>query len=141
MNDTPEKTKLSWWRRLSSGLKRTSARSGPAITDLFTKRKLDRDTLEELEDVLMRADLGVEVAARIVDAVGHGRYDKTISADEVKAILAAEVERSSRRWRNRSSIDAAQKPFVDPGGRRQRLRQDDDDRQARRQVLAPRAAR
>ena len=44
MNDTPEKTKLSWWRRLSSGLKRTSSSLGTAVADLVTKRKLDRET-------------------------------------------------------------------------------------------------
>ena len=63
MNDTtPENTKLSWWRRLSSGLKRTSSSLGTAVADLVTKRKLDRAMLEDIEDVLLRADLGTEVA-------------------------------------------------------------------------------
>src|SRR3954462_9215493 len=94
MNDTiPEKTKLSWWRRLSNGLKRTSTSLGTAVADLVTKRKLDRAMLDEIEDVLLRADLGTEVAARIADAVGAGRYDKAISADDVKAVVAAEVEK------------------------------------------------
>src|SRR5246127_5883460 len=85
MNDTTAGTpKLSWWRRLSSGLKRTSSSLGTAVADLVTKRKLDRAMLEDIEDVLLRADLGTEVAARISAAVGHGRYDKSISADEVK---------------------------------------------------------
>src|SRR5215213_6097763 len=94
MNDTTaENTKLSWWRRLSSGLKRTSSSLGAAMADLVTKRKLDRAMLDEIEDVLLRADLGTDVAARIAAAVGHGRYDKAISADDVKAVVAAEVER------------------------------------------------
>jgi fused signal recognition particle receptor len=49
--------------------------------------------LDEIEDVLIRADLGVESAARIAAAVGEGRYDKSITADEVKAVVAAEVEK------------------------------------------------
>src|SRR5438445_4719287 len=94
MSDTtPEKTKLSWWRRLSSGLKRTSNSLGTAVADLVIKRKLDRAMLDDIEDVLLRADLGAEVAVRIADAVGKGRYDKTISADEVKSVVAAEVEK------------------------------------------------
>src|ERR1700723_2747602 len=94
MSDTtPEKTKLSWWQRLSSGLKRTSSSLGSAVADLVTKRKLDRAMLEDIEDVLLRADLGTEVSARISEAVGHGRYDKSISADEVKAVVASEVEK------------------------------------------------
>ena len=59
----------------------------------MTKRKLDAAMLEELEEVLIRADLGVDVAARIAEAIGEGRYDKAISPDEVKAVLAAEVEK------------------------------------------------
>jgi fused signal recognition particle receptor len=113
MNDTtPEKTKLSWWRRLSGGLKRTSSSLGAAVADLVTKRKLDRAMLEDIEDVLLRADLGTEVAARISAAVGHGRYDKTISADDVKAVVATEVEKVLSPVAKPLEIDATQKPFV-----------------------------
>jgi fused signal recognition particle receptor len=113
MSDTtPEKTKLSWWRRLSSGLKRTSSSLGSAVADLVTKRKLDRAMLDDIEDVLLRADLGTEVAARIAAAVGHGRYDKSISADEVKAVVATEVEKVLAPVAKPLLIDPAQKPFV-----------------------------
>src|SRR6516165_8315363 len=90
---TTETSRLSWWRRLSGGLKRTSSSLSSAVADLVTKRKLDRAMLEEIEDVLLRADLGTEVAARISEAVGAGRYDKTISADEIKSVVATEVEK------------------------------------------------
>src|ERR1700726_478278 len=94
MNDsTPDKTKLSWWRRLSSGLKRTSSSLGSAVADLVTKRKLDRAMLDDIEDVLLHADLGTEVAARIAAAVGVGRYDTATSADDVKGVVATEVEK------------------------------------------------
>jgi fused signal recognition particle receptor len=83
----------SWWQRLSGGLRRTSSSIGGAISDLVAKRKLDRAMLDELEEMLIRADLGVDVAARIVAAVGEGRYDKAIAAEEVQAILASEVEK------------------------------------------------
>jgi fused signal recognition particle receptor len=113
MNDTPpEKTKLSWWRRLSSGLKRTSSSLGTAMADLVTKRKLDRAMLDDIEDVLLRADLGTEVAARIAAAVGVGRYDKAISADDVKAVVAAEVEKVLVPVAKPLSIDATRQPFV-----------------------------
>src|ERR1700743_1056101 len=94
MSDTTSETpKLSWWRRLSSGLKRTSSSLGTAVADLVPKRKLHSAMLEAMEDVLLRADLGTEVASRIAEAVGAGRYDKAISADEVKAVVATEVEK------------------------------------------------
>jgi fused signal recognition particle receptor len=104
--------KPSWWRRLSGGLRRTSASIGGAIADLVTKRKLDAGVLEELEDVLIRADLGVATAQKIAAAVGEGRYDKTVSADEVKAILAAEVEKILAPVACPLAIDGATKPFV-----------------------------
>src|SRR5213080_274010 len=113
MNDTtPETPKLSWWRRLSSGLKRTSSSLGTAVADLVTKRKLDRAMLNDIEDVLLRADLGTEVAVRIADAVGSGRYDKAISADEVKSVVATEVEKVLAPVAKPLEIDAAKKPFV-----------------------------
>jgi fused signal recognition particle receptor len=109
MNET---TKQSWWRRLSSGLKRTSSSLGTAVADLVTKRKLDSAMLEDIEDVLLRADLGTEVAARIAEAVGAGRYDKAISADDVKNVVATEVEKVLAPVAKPLAIDDAQKPFV-----------------------------
>ena len=85
--------KTPWLARLSAGLKRTASALGGAISDLVTKRPLDAATIEELEDVLIRADLGVEVAGRIAAAVAEGRYDKTVEPEEVKRILAGEVEK------------------------------------------------
>ena len=85
--------KTPWLARLSAGLKRTASALGGAIADLVTKRPLDAATIEELEDVLIRADLGVAVAGRIAAAVAEGRYDKTVAPEEVKRILAGEVEK------------------------------------------------
>jgi fused signal recognition particle receptor len=113
MSDTtPGTPKQSWWRRLSSGLKRTSSALGTAVADLVIRRKLDRAMLDDIEDVLLRADLGTTVAVRIADAVGAGRYDKAISADEVKAVVATEVEKVLAPVARPLEIDAAQKPFV-----------------------------
>src|ERR1700716_142505 len=113
MNDTTDgTTKLSWWRRRAGGLKRTSSSIGTAVADLVVKRKLDRAMLEDIEDVLLRADLGTDVAARISAAVGVGRYDKAISADEVKAVVATEVEKVLSQVAKPLVIDATQKPFV-----------------------------
>jgi len=113
MSDTtPGTPKQSWWRRLSSGLKRTSSALGTAVADLVIRRKLDRAMLDDIEDVLLRADLGTAVAVRIADAVGAGRYDKAISADEVKSVVASEVEKVLAPVAKPLEIDAAQKPFV-----------------------------
>ena len=113
MNDsTNQDDKRSWWQRLSAGLKRTSSSIGGAISDLVSKRKLDADTIEALEEVLIRADLGVTTAAKIAAAVAEGRYDKMVTADEVKQILAAEVEKIMAPVAQPLALDAAVRPFV-----------------------------
>lgn len=104
--------KRSWWRRLTEGLSRTSSALTTGITDLFTKRKLDAGTLEDLEDILIQADLGLATSARIAKAVGDGRYDKQIDPSEVKAILAREVETILMPVAQPLVIDATKKPFV-----------------------------
>jgi fused signal recognition particle receptor len=90
MNDSTPKT---WWKRLSGGLARTSSSLGGAIAGLVTKRKLDADTVEELEHELIRADLGPEFAGRMAAALSEGRFDKAVTPDEVKALLAGEIEK------------------------------------------------
>src|SRR5881394_2812033 len=109
MNDTPQQ---SWWQRLSGGLKRTSTSIGTAISDIVSKRKLDAATIEEPEELLIRADLGVDVSARIAAAIGEGRYDKQVSDTEVKTILASEVEKVLAPVAKPLAIDAGVKPFV-----------------------------
>ena len=113
MNDSANQDgKRSWWHRLSAGLKRTSTSIGGAISDLVTKRKLDGATIEELEEVLIRADLGVATAAKVAEAVAEGRYDKTVTADEVKRILATEVEKIMAPVAKPLAVDGAARPFV-----------------------------
>ena len=85
---TPRK---GWLSRLTQGLSKSSKSITTSITSIFSKRKLDAATLEELEDVLIQADLGVAVSERIIKAVSAGRYDKEIEPEEVKRILAEEV--------------------------------------------------
>ncbi len=111
-NPSSDGLKLNWWQRLKSGLARSSSSIGQGITDLFTKRRLDDDTLQDFEDVLIRADLGLPVASRIVEAVGKGRYGKEIEGEEVKAILAAEVTKTLTPVAKPLVIDETKKPFV-----------------------------
>ncbi|MEJ0049769.1 MAG: signal recognition particle-docking protein FtsY [Methylovirgula sp.] len=104
--------KLSWWKRLREGLSRSSQAIGGGINDIFSKRKLDADTLQELEDVLIRADLGAAASLRITEAVAKGRYDKNVSPDEVKNILATEIETVLDPLAQPLEIDKSKRPFV-----------------------------
>jgi len=80
-----------WFDQLRRGLARTSNALSDSLAGALVKRKLDEDTLDELEEVLIKADLGVAMAGRIRDAVGKGRYDRGLDPDRVREILAAEI--------------------------------------------------
>jgi len=100
----------NWWKRLSGGLKRTSSSLGGAVTGLVSKRKLDAETLEELQNELIRADLGLDFAARIAGVLGEGRFEKAIAPDEVKAVLAGEIEKVLSPIAK--PLDVTTRPFV-----------------------------
>ena len=84
---------VSWLLRLRSGLSRTSSKLSEGIAHVFVRRKLEAGTLDELEDLLIQADLGIETAARVTRQLKAGRFDKAISPEEVREVLATEVER------------------------------------------------
>jgi fused signal recognition particle receptor len=100
----------SWWKRLSGGLQRTAASLGSSISDLVTKRKLDAAAIEDLEGELIRADLGVDTATKIASVLSEGRFEKGVTPDEVKAVLAAEIEQALAGVAKPLAITA--KPFV-----------------------------
>lgn len=79
---------MSWFSRLKQGLSKTSSGLSSGISDIFTKRRLDDEALEELEELLISADLGAASAASIVAEFAKGRFDKEIAPEEVKAALA-----------------------------------------------------
>jgi len=101
-----------WFQRLKSGLTKTSAQLAGGIAGVFTKRRLDAETLEEFEDLLIRADLGVATAARIVQTLSGGRYAKGITEADARAVLAQEVERVLVPVAKPLQIDAGNRPHV-----------------------------
>ncbi len=106
------KKKQGWFSRLKQGLSRSSNALSTGIADIFTKRKLDDETLEELEDMLIQADLGIDMALRITKAVGQGRYEKEIDPEDIRAILAREIETVLTPVAKALEIDTAAKPFT-----------------------------
>jgi fused signal recognition particle receptor len=104
--------RAGWMARLRDGLSQSSRSLSTGITDIFTKRRLDAATLEELEDVLIGADLGVDMADRVSKAVAEGRYDKEIDPREVRRILAREVAKVLQPVEVPFRFDQSRKPFV-----------------------------
>ncbi|WP_018183001.1 signal recognition particle-docking protein FtsY [Kaistia granuli] len=104
--------KQNWFQRLKAGLSRSSNAISDGIVSVFTKRKLDADTLEEFEDVLIQADLGLTTSSAIIEALKKGRFGKEIDGNEVKAILAEEVSKVLTPVAKPLVIDPARKPHV-----------------------------
>jgi fused signal recognition particle receptor len=101
-----------WFERLKQGMAKSSQSLTSGIADIFTKRRLDRETLEELEEVLIRADLGPATAGRIASAIGEGRYDREIDPEQVRNVLAAEVAKVLVPAEIAFRFDDRHKPFV-----------------------------
>src|SRR5262245_53524760 len=111
MNEAKQDKATGWWGRLSAGLRRTSSAIGGAISHLVSSRSLHAPTIENVKEILLPAELGVATAARIAAALREGRHDKAITPDEVKGILAAEVEKVLGPVAEPLAIAGA-KPFV-----------------------------
>ncbi len=102
----------SWFQRLRQGLSRSSRELTSNVSGLFTKRRLDEETLQDLEDVLIRADLGLETALRITDSLASGRYGKNVSDEEVRAVMADEIGKVLTPVAQALELDLSHKPHV-----------------------------
>jgi fused signal recognition particle receptor len=101
-----------WWQRLATGLKRSSSALGGAIAHVVAKRQLDEAAVEAIEDELIRADLGAETAGRIATELRYGRFNTSITAEEIKEVVAGEVEKALTGVAQPLPIDPAKRPFV-----------------------------
>ena len=108
----PAPAKGGWFSRLKQGLGKTSSKLSDGISGVFTKSKLSADTLEDLEDILIESDLGLDTAERIITELGKGRYQKGIDAADVRAVLKDEVTRVLNPVAKPLTVDPANKPHV-----------------------------
>ncbi len=86
--------KQSWFSRLKAGLAKSSAKLTDGIAAIFTKRRLDDEALEQLEEALIAADLGVAMAGRLTQSLRRARFGKDVSDEEVREYLAGEIAQS-----------------------------------------------
>ena len=77
--------------KLGEGLARSAARLTEGLAALG-RRKLDAAALEELEDLLITSDMGTKVASRVTKGLAKGRFDREISGEEIRSVLAEEIE-------------------------------------------------
>jgi fused signal recognition particle receptor len=96
----------TFFDRLKSGLAKTG------LGEILIKKKLDAATIAELEEALIRADMGAVQASKLAQAVGKGRYDAEISGAELKSVLANEITTLLAPVQRPLTVEDGRKPFV-----------------------------
>ena len=98
--------------RLKAGLTRTATVLSSGLTGLLTKQRLDAETIQMLEEALIRADLGADLARRLSAEIAEGRYDAEISEAEIREHLATAIARVMQPSARPFQVDSTRKPFV-----------------------------
>ncbi|QEX24817.1 hypothetical protein FRZ61_47590 [Hypericibacter adhaerens] len=113
MSDTTnEKSGSGWLSRLKRGLAKSSAKLSDGITGIFTKRRLDAASLEELEELLIAADLGPSVAAKLAESLRKRRFEKDIAPEAVRGALAEDIAQILKPVAKSLTLDPAHRPHV-----------------------------
>jgi fused signal recognition particle receptor len=101
-----------WFARLKSGLARSSSKLGDGITGIFARRRLDDQTLAELEELLIAADMGTGIAEEVTERLRRTRFNQEVAPEEIRAALAEEVAKSLSLVDRPLRLDPALKPMV-----------------------------
>lgn len=114
MSETQEQTgrKKGWLARLRAGLSRSSGKLADGIGGIFTKRTLDDELLQELEDLLITADLGAATAAKLTGNLAKTRFGKEVTEEEVREAFAEDIAEALAPVALPLEIDASKLPFV-----------------------------
>jgi fused signal recognition particle receptor len=105
--------KRGWFSRLTQGLTRSSKQMTEQVVSVFTKVKLDQAALDQLEDLLIEADLGPQAAARVAEAFGRGRFGREATESEIKESLAEAIAAELLPHEGRfEPLESPHKPFI-----------------------------
>jgi fused signal recognition particle receptor len=102
----------SWLKRLTSGMLRSSQQLGDSISNIFKKRKLDEETLQNLEDLLIQSDIGFETAMQISNTLRSNRFGKEISSDDVRSLIKQEIQKILDPIAKPLEINLSHKPYI-----------------------------
>lgn len=103
---------MSFFAKLKSGLSKSSSKLSGGITDIFTKRKLDADSIESLEELLIESDIGVAMAGELCANLTKKRFEKDIAAEDIRKFLADEVAAVLKPYAVPLTVDKSKKPEV-----------------------------
>jgi fused signal recognition particle receptor len=101
-----------WFSRLKAGLSRSSSRLSDGIAGIFNRRRLDNETLAELEELLIAADMGTGIADEVTERLRRTRFNQEVAPEEIRAALAEEVVKSLSLVDRPLKLDPAAKPMV-----------------------------
>ena len=102
----------NFFQKLGFGLKKSSNKLAEGISGIFTKKKVDSQTLEDLSDVLISSDMGVKATMKIIDSFSKRRLDKELSTEDIKKELAVEVEKIIAPCEKKFELNKASKPQI-----------------------------
>jgi fused signal recognition particle receptor len=103
---------MSWFKKLKAGLSKTSVKVTEGLTKILTHKPLDKEALEELEDLLIAADIGNATVKEIIDELASEKHAKDISVHEVKEVIAAKLSAVLKPVAQSLSIPKSDKPYV-----------------------------
>ncbi|WP_421782362.1 signal recognition particle-docking protein FtsY [Kiloniella litopenaei] len=107
-----DKKKGGWFSRLKAGLSRSSSKLGEGIGGIFTKKKLDDESIEELEELLITSDLGVTTATRLTENLAKTRFNKDVEPQEVSEALAADIATILEPVATPLEVDKSKSPHI-----------------------------
>ncbi len=102
----------SWLKRLGLGLQKSSTGLNNSLNNIFHKRKVDSEILEELEEVLLCADIGIKATTRIINGFAQKRLDKDADIATIKKALSADIAEILHPCEKKLEIDTNHKPYV-----------------------------
>ena len=102
----------SWFRRLKDGLAKSSSKLVGDISGVFTAKRLDDASLEELEDILITADLGIETSARLISTLSKAKFGKNVTDEEVRSSFAEEIAEILRPAATPLDVATGRKPHI-----------------------------
>ena len=111
LTQEPIKNK-SWFQKLRSGLFKSSEKISQGVKKIFVNKKLDIQTLNDLEELLIMADLGPTAAEKLTAELANEKFDKNIEPEEVRSFLAKKIEKTLEEVAIPLVLDNAQKPIV-----------------------------
>ena len=107
-----EQEDRGWFARLKAGLDKSSKKISDGFSELFVKKRLDINLLEDIEDILIQADLGISTSLKLRKVLEKAKFNQEITPDEVKAILAQEITKMLEPVSQPLDINTNNKPHV-----------------------------